>query len=324
MSKKCFGVDVGGTTVKLALVSENGHIEDMWEIPTRTESDGSQIIPDICDALKAKMQEKGLGMQDILGIGMGVPGPVLEDSTVDGCINLGWGRKQAGRELSEGMGGLPVAVGNDANVAALGEQWQGGGKGHSSMVMVTLGTGVGGGIILDGEILGGKTGGAGEIGHINCVAEEDLDEANCNCGNHGCLEQIASATGTVRFARKVLRESDMPSILRDKEDFTAKDVYDAAKAGDTAAAHVIRRVTGYLGQALAGIAAVVDPEIIVVGGGVSKAGEFLIRQTAEKFRTCAFNQQKHIPIVLASLGNKAGVIGASRMIMNQCGEDTAP
>ena len=141
---------------------------------------------------------------------------------------------------------------------------------------------------------------------------------------YDCGSKQGFLDATVRFARKVLRESDMPSILRDKEDFTAKDVYDAAKAGDTAAAHVIRRVTGYLGQALAGIAAVVDPEIIVVGGGVSKAGGFLIRQTAEKFRACAFNQQKHIPIVLASLGNEAGVIGASRMIMNQCGEDTAP
>ena len=320
MSKRCFGVDVGGTTVKLALVSGEGHLEDMWEIPTRTQDGGIRILPDIRDALKGKMKEKNLKKEDIQGIGVGIPGPILADGSVDGCVNLGWGRKAVVRELSEEMDGMPVAVANDANVAALGEQWQGSGKGHDSMVMITLGTGVGGGIILDGKILGGFTGSAGEVGHICCVAEEDLDEKNCNCGNRGCLEQVASAPGTVRLAKKVLRETDRPSLLRGKNDFTAKDVYDAAKAGDEAAAYVIGRVADYLAKALAGITAVVDPEIIVVGGGVSKAGTFLTDQIKERYSAYAFGQLKAIPIVPASLGNKAGVMGASRLILSVSGE----
>ena len=267
----CFGVDIGGTTIKMGLFQFDGKMVDKWEIKTRTENAGEAILPDVTKAINKKMMEFGLEKQQILGIGLGIPAPVTEDGIVPNTANLGWGYKEVKRELEE-LTGIHVATGNDANVAALGEMWLGGGQGHRNMVMVTLGTGVGGGVIINGECVIGKHGAGGEIGHI-CVNYEETEP--CGCGNRGCLEQYASATGIVRLARKRLAQDEEPSLLRDVTELSAKEVFDAVKKDDKAAIEVAKEFGKYLGYALANLAAACDPAVIVIGGGVSRAGEIL-------------------------------------------------
>ncbi len=313
MSKICFGIDIGGTTVKIGVLTMEGKFVDKWEIHTRTEEGGKYILSDIADSLKKYVAEKGIDMADVIGAGMGVPGPVKNDGTVLKCVNLGWGVFNCAEALSELLG-VPVKAGNDANVAALGEQWQGGGKGHEDLVVVTLGTGVGGGIILGGGIVAGVCGAAGEIGHINIVPPEDTI-GTCGCGNHGCLEQVASATGIVKLAKRLVEETDTETSLRSLSEITAKDVLDAAKAGDAAAESVVDKMAGYLGSALAAICAVVNPEIIVIGGGVSKAGQYLIDKVQAAFKEKAFHALRDTEFALATLGNDAGMVGAARLVL---------
>ncbi len=313
MSKICFGIDIGGTTVKIGVLSLEGELMDKWEIHTRTEEGGKYILGDIADSVKKYVADKGLNMADVVGAGMGVPGPVTEDGTVLRCVNLCWGVFNCAKELS-GLLGVPVKAGNDANVAALGEQWQGGGKGHDDLVVVTLGTGVGGGIILGGKILAGVNGAAGEIGHMQVVAPEDTIGV-CGCGNSGCLEQVASATGIVKLAKRLVEETDTPTSLRELSQITAKDVLDAAKAGDAGAVSVVETMAKYLGSALAAICAVVNPEMIVIGGGVSKAGQYLIDKIQEAFIPKAFHALRDTQFALATLGNDAGMVGAARLVL---------
>ena len=270
MKNYCFGVDVGGTTVKIGLFDREGTILDKWEIPTRTEGNGEKILPDIAQALQKKMEEKGLQKEDMAGVGIGAPGPIDKDGTVYEAVNLGWGVFSLRDTLQE-LCGMPVRAGNDANVAALGEMWKGGGQGYRNLVLVTLGTGVGGGILVNGEILNGATGAGGEIGHIHI---QDGEEDACGCGNHGCLEQYASATGIVRLANRILNATDEDSVLRQGK-VSAKTVFDAVKAGDQAAVQIAEAFGDYLGKGLAAIAGVVNPEAFVIGGGVSKAGDIL-------------------------------------------------
>lgn len=314
MGNYCFGVDVGGTTVKCGLFRTDGTLLEKWEIPTRVEDGGKNIIGDIGAALLEKMEKKQLNREDLVGIGMGVPGPVDQNGVVPGAVNLHWGRKDLPAELG-GLTGLPVWAGNDANVAALGEMWKGGGAGTKNLILATLGTGVGGGIIVNGHIVTGSHGAGGEIGH--CRVNRQEEEA-CNCGNKGCLEQYASATGIARLARRKLESSGDASVLRDMdpEKITAKDVFDACKAGDSLAVQVIDQFAGYLGNALAVFATVVDPEVIVLGGGVSKAGDLLIEVVKKVFREDAFYVSKEIPIVLAKLGNDAGIYGAAKLAID--------
>ena len=219
MAKYCFGVDIGGTTVKIGLFSEKEELLDKWEIVTRKDEGGSLILSDIAQSLSDKMEEKGITKDDIVGIGLGVPGPITADGTVLKCVNLGWGVFNVANEVSSLTGIENVKVGNDANVAALGEMWKGGGKGHKNMVMMTLGTGVGGGIIINGKILAGSNGAAGEIGHLTVNYDE---EETCGCGKKGCLEQFASATGIVKEANRLLLKTDKPSKLRDIQYLSAK------------------------------------------------------------------------------------------------------
>ncbi len=313
MSKICFGIDIGGTTVKIGVLSLEGELMDKWEIHTRTEEGGKYILGDIADSVKKYVADKGLNMADVVGAGMGVPGPVTEDGTVLRCVNLGWGVFNCAKELSDLLG-VPVKAGNDANVAALGKQWQGGGKGHDDLVVVTLGTGVGGGIILGGKILAGVNGAAGEIGHMQVVAPEDTIGV-CGCGNSGCLEQVASATGIVKLAKRLVEETDTPTSLRELSQITAKDVLDAAKAGDAGAVSVVETMAKYLGSALAAICAVVNPEMIVIGGGVSKAGQYLIDKIQEAFIPKAFHALRDTQFALATLGNDAGMVGAARLVL---------
>lgn len=311
--KKCFGIDLGGTTVKLGLFEETGVVLEKWEIPTRTEENGKYILPDIAKAILDKMAEKGLAKEDIVGAGIGIPGPVMPDGYVSACINLGWRDVNPGKELSEMLGGIPVRGGNDANVAALGEQWQGGGKGHDSVAAVTLGTGLGCGIILDGKIVAGSRGMGGELGHVTVNRAET---EKCNCGNKGCLELYSCATGIVRLAKRHLAASDEASVLRKLETITAKDVVDAAKTGDKLADGVLEESMDWLAQGLAFVTHIVDPEVFVVGGGVSKAGDFLLDKLRRHFNDYTIMAVNKPEIKLATLGNDAGIYGSARMVLN--------
>ncbi|MGN0314100.1 MAG: ROK family glucokinase [Fusicatenibacter sp.] len=314
MGKYVFGIDVGGTTVKCGLFQTDGTLLEKWEIPTRTENSGEAILPDIAESVKAKISERGLNKDEIVGVGIDVPGPVNEKGELSVAVNLNWGYKDIVGELSGHLDGMKVKAANDANAAALGEMWAGGGKGTKSLVMVTLGTGVGGGIIVDGKIVAGAHGAGGEIGHA-CVDPEE--ETQCNCGNHGCLEQMASATGIARLAKKYLASHDTPSSLRSRGDsISAKAVFDALKEGDQAAAEIVEEFSEYLGNALAIFSSVVDPEVFVIGGGVSKAGQILIDGVRKYYQRDAFVSCKDTPIVLADLGNDAGIYGAARMLLD--------
>ena len=310
MKEYCFGIDIGGTTVKCGLFSVKGDILDKWEIPTRTENNGVNILPDVAAAIDAKIQEKGIARDAIAGVGLGIPGPVNEDGAVICAVNLHWGYVELEKEL-EKLTGLTVKAGNDANVAALGEMWKGGGAGYHNVVMVTLGTGVGGGIIVNGKIVTGTHGAGGEIGHVHVEDDETL---SCNCGNQGCLEQYASATGVVRLANRMLAATDKASVLRNEE-VTAKAVFDAVKAGDELAMEVAEKFGKYLGTALAVIAGVVDPEVFVIGGGVSKAGKILLDYVEKYYKKYVFQGSRDCAFALAELGNDAGICGAAKLVL---------
>lgn len=307
----CFGIDVGGTTVKCGLFQTDGTLVEKWEIPTRKEDKGEHILPDVAETIQNKISEKGIDKAEVAGVGVGIPGPINAQGEAACAVNLYWGFKPVAKELSE-LTGLNAKAGNDANVAALGEAWKGAAAGSQNMIMVTLGTGVGGGIISDGKIVAGAHGAGGEIGHANICHEET---AACNCGNSGCLEQYASATGIVRLAKKALAESSEDSVLRNTESIEAKDVLDAFKSGDALAVRVMDEVGEKLGGALGIFAAVVDPDAIVIGGGVSKAGQPLIDLIEKHYKKYAFSLCKDTPIVIASLGNDAGIYGAAKMVL---------
>lgn len=309
--KYCFGVDIGGTTVKLGLFSTGGELLDKWEIPTRTENKGEAILPDVASAIIRKIKERNLTDAEILGVGVGLPAPVDSEGIVKNTANLGWGYKAVKAELQALLGGIRVEAGNDANVAAMGEMWLGAGKGEKNMVMVTLGTGVGGGIVVDGRMLVGATGAGGEIGHM-CVRRDE--EETCGCGRHGCLEQYASATGIARLAERRLAENDDETILRGKRN-SAKTVFDAVKAGDAVAIQIAEEFGRYLGEAMANLAVIINPAVIVIGGGVSKAGEVLLPYIQKPFQEKAFFADKETRFVLAVLGNDAGICGAARLIL---------
>ena len=311
MASYVFGIDVGGTTVKMGLFQNDGTVVDKWEIPTRTENGGEKVLPDIADAILGKMAEKDIDRKDVAGVGVGVPGPVDGQGIVHRAVNLGWGVFNMEETLSGLLDGMVVKGGNDANVAALGEMWKGGGQGYSNLVAVTLGTGVGGGIIIDGKILTGATGAGGEIGHIHI---QDGETDQCGCGNYGCLEEYASATGVVRLAGRTLAASDMDSVLRAGE-VSAKIVFDAVKAGDALAISVAEQFGEYLGKGLAAIAGVVNPEIFVIGGGVSKAGEVLFQYIQPAYQKYVFHGSKDAKFALATLGNDAGIFGAAKLVL---------
>ena len=308
--KYCFGVDIGGTTVKLGLFTTDGEIVDKWEIKTRTENQGEAVLPDIAEALKEKLEEKKIGRDEVEGIGVGVPAPVDAEGVVQNTANLGWGYKEVKREMEE-LSGMRAEIGNDANVAALGEMWLGAGKGRKNIVMVTLGTGVGGGVIIGNNILTGYNGGAGEIGHFH-MNDEETDV--CGCGKKGCLEQYASATGVVRLAKRYMADNDDTKMKEFGENITAKDVFDLAKEGDQGANVVVKQMGTYLGKAMGFIAATVNPQAFIIGGGVSKAGRFLIDAITDTYRNVSFKACSEAAVCLAELGNDAGMYGAAALV----------
>ena len=307
-----FGVDLGGTTVKIAYFDETGNMLAKWEIPTVTENDGAQILPDIAASIKQYMEGCSIPDTAILGLGIGVPGPVNGKGVVNKCVNLGWGVFNIAQELSS-LTGFPVKAGNDANVAALGEFWKGGGQGCENMVFVTLGTGVGGGIVIDGHLLHGSHGSGAEIGHMVLNRNET---AVCGCGKQGCVEQYCSATGIVRLAALRLAKNDDASSLRGLDAITCKDIFDAGKTGDKVAVEILDQYYEYLGEFLGSLCSVVDPEVVVIGGGVSKAGDVLLKGAEPYFHKYVFHAASEVKFALASLGNDAGAYGAFKLALD--------
>lgn len=313
MQNYVFGADIGGTSVKLGLFTNDGRLVEKWEIPTRTANGGVHVLPDVAQSIISTMELHGIWADQVAGIGIGVPGPVDDSFTVNKCVNLGWGVLNIKEQMNVLLPDVPnVAAGNDANVATLGELWQGGGQGNQSAVMLTLGTGVGGGVVLDGKIVAGRNGGAGEIGHMTVEPDETVP---CSCGKSGCLEQYASANGIVRMAKLMLSECDTPSKLRGIENFTSKHICDFAVAGDHMALKIIDRFGDYLGRAMSYISCTVDPEIFIIGGGMSRAGSIVTDSALKYYQKYAFHVSRATGVVIATLGNDAGIYGCAKMVL---------
>ena len=314
MKPYAIGVDIGGTSVKLGLFSSDGALMTKWEIPTVTENSGSGILSDVARSISQTLDNAGIDISQVEGIGFGVPGAVDETNFVLSCVNLGWKDVDITAEMTRALPGCPkIFSANDANAATLGEVWKGSGKGCSSAVMITLGTGVGGGVVLNGKIVPGTWLCAGEIGHMKV---EPGDNTPCNCGKSGCLEQYASAKGIARMARDMLAQCDTPSPLRDMDNFTAKEICSLAREGDSMAAAIVDRCAAYLGLALSYVACAVDPAIFIIGGGMSRAGSVLLDPIAKYYRQHAFLTSDRTPIVAAQLGNDAGIYGCACMVLN--------
>lgn len=313
MEKKyAVGVDIGGTTVKNGLFDIEGNLLEKWEITTRKENGGENILKDVAEAIKDVLSKKKIALSELKGVGMGVPGPVESDGYVSKCVNLGWKDIRPAELLSSLLDGVSVAAGNDANVAALGEAFKGAAAGEKNVVMLTLGTGVGGGIILDGRIVAGVHGAGGELGHIVVNPSETL---KCNCGNYGCLEQYASATGVVRVAKRLLEASDEKSSLRAADEISAKLVFDEAKAGDALSLKAVDTLCMYLGLVCAQCSLTIDPDAFVIGGGVSRAGSILTEGIGKYFEKYAHIIPKKPDFKLATLGNDAGIYGAAKLVL---------
>ncbi|HEO3873219.1 TPA: ROK family glucokinase [Streptococcus agalactiae] len=320
MSKKLLGIDLGGTTIKFGILTLEGEVQEKWAIETNTLENGRHIVSDIVESLKHRLSLYGLTKDDFLGIGMGSPGAVDRTSkTVTGAFNLNWADTQEVGSVIEKEVGIPFFIDNDANVAALGERWVGAGANNPDVVFVTLGTGVGGGVIADGNLIHGVAGAGGEIGHMIVDPENGF---TCTCGNKGCLETVASATGVVRVARQLAEQYEGSSAIKAAIDngdtVTSKDIFIAAEDGDKFANSVVERVSRYLGLAAANISNILNPDSVVIGGGVSAAGEFLRSRVEKYFVTFAFSQvKKSTKIKIAELGNDAGIIGAASLANQQ-------
>lgn len=304
--KVIIGVDIGGTNIKIGRFGLDGELLEKWSLKTDLSDCGKRIVPLVAESIVRNLEKTGLSKSDVAGIGMGIPGPVDRNGYVKKCVNLNWNDFNPVEELKKFFPECTVCAGNDANVASLGEYCRGAGKDASSMMMVTLGTGVGGGVIIDGKIIIGAHGIAGEIGHI-AVAEA---EENCNCGNRGCIDQCASATGIVKRAKKLLQSCTEPSKLREIPQITAKDVCSMAKEGDGLAVRCISQCMYPLGKGLAYFSHAFDPEVYVIGGGVSLAGDIIVEAVRKGYEENMHLLKKGADIRLAELGNDAGMIGA--------------
>lgn len=317
--KKIIGIDLGGTTAKIGILSQNGDIEKKWELPTDISEEGTLIVPNIIQSIKETLMNETLDSGDFLGIGMGTPGTVNRiDGTVIGAYNLNWKTEQLIREQVESVLGIPFFLDNDANVAALGEQWKGAGNNEKNVSFITLGTGVGGGLVSDGSLIHGAVDAAGEVGHITV----EPYGYECTCGKKGCLEQYASATGIVRLARDLVKEhtddSELKTRIMNDSEVDAKIIFDSAKAGDLYANHVVERFSFYLGLALGNIANILNPSTIVLGGGVSQAGDFLVDRVSKVVQEFTFPTIRSVTkIKIAELGNDAGMIGAASLVLNE-------
>ncbi len=312
MNKIAYGIDIGGTSIKIGKFDIKGELMYRWEIPTRKDNGGSLILGEICDEIRRENETDGIPDDMVQGLGIVVPGPVIDEKTVNKCVNIGWGVINVAEEITRLTGIENVKVANDANAAALGEMWKGGGVGYKNAVLLTLGTGVGGGIILNGKIHSGRFGSAGEIGHIIMSQSETTA---CGCGKKGHLEQYASATGIVRRANELLAESQRPSMLREADYLSAKEVFDCAKKGDEVSLEIVDFVGEMLGRACSYVSCIIDPEIFVIGGGVSRAGDILLDTIKNHYIQYAFHASTETEFSLAKLGNDAGMYGAVKMVL---------
>lgn len=324
MPDKIIGIDLGGTSIKFGILTTDGVIQDKWSVETNILDNGSHIVPAIVDEINRRLSLYKLDKSHFIGVGMGSPGSVnIEKGTVTGAYNLNWKETQeVGREVTK-LVGLPCMIDNDANVAALGERWLGAGENNSDVVFVTLGTGVGGGIISNGHLVHGVGGAGGEIGHI---IVEPKNGFKCTCGSEGCLETVASATGIVRVAREFSEKyeeiSPIKAAIDNAEEVSSKDIFDSAKAGDGLALSVVDKVAYYLGLACGNLANTLNPASIVIGGGVSASGEFLREKIEMYFSKFAFPTVKRTTkIKLAILGNDAGIVGAASLMLKYKGEN---
>lgn len=308
MEKIFWGIDIGGTNIKLGAFTQEGQLLLKDEMRTDLSDNGARIMPEINEKIRHIAQEKGWDWAQMAGAGVGVPGPVQSSGFVERCVDLHWYRFNPREELSALLG-VPVTAGNDANMAAMGEYWQGSGRNFNSLMFITLGTGVGSGIIMDGgRMIYGAKGLGGEIGHTVICPEEKLQ---CTCGHYGCLDQMASATGIVRNAHRYLERTDALSVLRNRPDFTCQDVFDAAKGGDKVAADALQYCLSFLGKSLAYASYIVDPEVFILGGGVSRAGQYMVDIVEKVYRENAQMADSFAEIRLAALGNDAGIIGSA-------------
>lgn len=307
-------MDIGGTAIKLGLFQTSGELIEKWSIPTRTQDNGEYVLPDVIESVRSTLDKHGIPWEEVEGVGMGVPGPVREDGTVMRCVNLGWdvfNIPEKIRTLEPRIHRFRVS--NDVNAATLGEQWKGAAKGRKNVFMITLGTGIGGGLVINEKIVNGIGGGAGEIGHLTVSRKESEP---CKCGAYGCLEQYCSATGLVRCARRALRNRDhLSTSLRDNEDLTAKRICEGAVTGDELALELLAQLGERLGWALTAAAGTVDPEVFVIGGGLSNAGDILLDPIVRGYRAYAFHALQNVEFTLAKLGNDAGIYGCVRMLM---------
>lgn len=313
----CVGVDIGGTTVKCGIFTVDGMLVEKWEIPTRKENNGENILPDTAESVRAHLTAQGIGLADLEGVGMGVPGPVQSNGYVHTCVNLGWKAQWPAEQMKKLMGGdICCMAGNDANVAALGEMWQGAGKQYRDLMMVTLGTGVGGGLIIDGKIINGSHGAGAEIGHMH-VRDDETEQ--CTCGGYGCLEQAASATGIVRLAKRAvkMKGSAAGPLTEYGDRLEARHVCELAISGDATAAESLKQSMDYLGEALARVSMISDPAAFVLGGGVSKAGNVLIDMIKTKYNEQTALLPKKAEFLIAELGNDAGIYGSAYLVLSK-------
>ena len=304
MKKYAFGVDIGGTTIKIGLFETSGNLIEKWEIPTRTQENGTYILNDIAEAIAAKLAEKNISEKEIEGIGVGVPGPVGDDGTVYKCVNLGWSVFNVAIEL-ERKTGFKVKVGNDANVAALGEMWQGGGKGYKNLVMVTLGTGIGGGIIINKKIYAGTKGDAGEIGHM-CI---EADGKPCPCGENGCWEQYASVSALIEQTEAAAEkepDSVLARVIKEDGVVDGRTVFEAMTEGCPVAQKVFDKYISYLSVGIKNIINIFRPGLVVIAGGISEAGDMLLEPLVKKVGS-------DVPVKISRLQNDAGIIGAAQL-----------
>lgn len=320
LDKKIIGIDLGGTSAKFAILNQQGKIQEKWSIKTDTSNDGQLIVHDIIESIKQQLELSELSTEDFIGIGMGSPGTVNQaNGTVTGAYNLNWKNPQPIRQQIELAFGLPFFIDNDANLAALGEQWLGAGNNEPDVVFVTLGTGVGGGLVSDKNVLRGAMDAAGEIGHLTI----EINGYTCTCGKKGCLEQYTSATGIERMARDMADAFKNDSSLLKKKiengkTIDAKMIFDLAKENDKLANMVVDRAAVYLGIALGNVANLLNPSTIVLGGGVSKAGQFLAEKVNKEMQHFLFPTiREYTKVRIAELGNDAGVIGAASLVLNE-------
>ncbi|MGF3075565.1 ROK family glucokinase [Facklamia sp. P12955] len=315
--KKIIGIDLGGTSAKMAIISQKGQIIEKWSIPTMTQNKGQKIVPSIIESIQNKLEERQEVAEDYLGIGMGSPGTILEDGSVKGAYNLNWVHPHPVKSQFERAINLPFMIINDANSAALGELWQGAGKGCSDLAMLTLGTGVGGGIICQNRLIKGASGSAGEIGHITV---DFTDRFPCSCGKKGCLEAIASAKGLNNLGQLLAKDyqgqSSLYQMFQASQVVEAEDLMVAVKANDDFALEIFENFSKYIGLACSYLANILNPQQIVIGGGISKAGDSLKESIEKQYQKFVFQPIKdQTQISLAELGNDAGILGAAYLIL---------